>query len=136
MKPTDARSYLHYTSAHPRHTFSGIVYSQCLHLRRIINDQDRLKSRLIELCSAFEKFGYPKNMLMNISTKVLNMSRQIERIQSTEESNSKPILVVSSYGTSAIKPSVLFLKMLVFKKVSSLFVNVLISLSSVDGKTY
>ena len=80
-------------------TFSGIVYSHCLRLRRIINDQDRLKSRLIEPCSAFEKSGYPKNMLMNISTKVLNMSRQIERIQSTEESNSKPILVVSSYGT-------------------------------------
>ena len=46
VKPTDARSYLHFSSAHPRPTFSGIVYSQCLRLRRIINDTDRLAHRL------------------------------------------------------------------------------------------
>ena len=38
VKPTDARSYLNFNSANPRQTFSGIVYSQCLRLRRIIND--------------------------------------------------------------------------------------------------
>ena len=57
VKPTDARSYLNYTSAHPKHTFSGIVYSQCLRLRRIINNSDRLNTRLNELCIAFEKSG-------------------------------------------------------------------------------
>ena len=49
VKPTDARSYLNFNSAHPRHTFSGIVYSQCLRLRRIINNQNRLAKRLNEL---------------------------------------------------------------------------------------
>ena len=34
VKPTDARSYLNFGSAHPNHTFSGIVYSQCLRLTR------------------------------------------------------------------------------------------------------
>ena len=53
VKPTDARSYLNFKSAHPQHVFPGIVYSQCLRLRRIINDNDRLKLRLEELCSAF-----------------------------------------------------------------------------------
>ena len=53
VKPTDARSYLNYTSAHPNHTFSGIVFSQCSRLRRIINDNERLKTRLDELCIAF-----------------------------------------------------------------------------------
>ena len=67
VKPTDARSYLHYTSAHPNHTFSGIVYSQCLRLRRIINDEDRLSTRLDELSSAFEKSGYPQSMIANIT---------------------------------------------------------------------
>ena len=52
VKPTDARSYLHFSSAHPRHTFSGIVYSQCLRLRRIINNTDRLAHRLNELLAA------------------------------------------------------------------------------------
>ena len=77
VKPTDARSYLNFSSAHPNHTFSGIVYSQCLRLRRIINNQVRLAHRLNELCSAFEKSGYPKTMLENISTKVLHMERQL-----------------------------------------------------------
>ena len=100
MKPTDARSYLHYTSAHPKHTFSGIVYSQCLRLRRIINNQECLKLRLSELCLAFEKSGYPKNMLTNMSTKVYNMQRQIETAtRVVEDDSSKPILVVFSYGT-------------------------------------
>ena len=102
VKPTDARSYLNISSAHPKHIFSGIVYSQCLRLRRIINDQDRLKQRLTELCQAFEKSGYPKELLVKISSKVLNMQRTINRqldADTEEDTNTKPILVVSSFGT-------------------------------------
>ena len=85
VKPTDARSYLNISSAHPKHIFSGIVYSQCLRLRRIINNQDRLKQRLTELCQAFEKSGYPKAMLVKISSKVLNMTRPINQPVNTDE---------------------------------------------------
>ena len=100
VKPTDARSYLNYGSAHPNHTFSGIVYSQCLRLRRIINDDTRLKIRIEELCSAFQKSGYPLKMLNNISSKVLSMERQLERTPLlVENTASKPILVVSCYGS-------------------------------------
>ena len=101
VKPTDARSYLNYSSAHPNHIFSGIVYSQCLRLRRIINDQNRLKNKLTELCQAFEKSNYPRKMLINISSKVLNMQRSLTKVSNTSEDeiNSKPILVVSSFGT-------------------------------------
>ena len=101
VKPTDARSYLNYNSAHPNHIFSGIVYSQCLRLRRIINDNPRLKTRLDELCLAFEKSCYPKSMLTNISNKVLNMERTVNPVNpiNTDESSSKPILVVSCFGT-------------------------------------
>ena len=102
VKPTDARSYLNISSAHPKHIFSGIVYSQCLRLRRIINNQERLKQRLTELCQAFEKSGYPQKMLVKISSKVLNMQRNINQVldnEPDEETNTKPILVVSSFGT-------------------------------------
>lgn len=100
VKPTDARSYLNFHSAHPKHVFSGIVYSQCLRLRRIINDNGRLKVRIEELCSAFEKSEYPKKMLDKISTKVLNMERQLERTSVADEGlASKPILIVSCHGT-------------------------------------
>ena len=39
VKPIDARSYLNISSEHPKHIFSGIVYSQCLRLRRIIQQR-------------------------------------------------------------------------------------------------
>ena len=97
VKPTDARSYLNISSAHPKQVFSGIVYSQCLRLRRIINNQERLKKRLTELCQAFEKCGYPQKMLVKISSKVLNMQRNANQVlnnEPDEESNTKPILVV------------------------------------------
>ena len=102
IKPTDSRSYLHYSSAHPHHIFSGIVFSQCLRLRRIINDQSRLESRLKELCKAFEKSGYPKNMLRDISTKVLNTERESNLYNNTTVTvgnSAKQIPVISCHGT-------------------------------------
>ena len=96
VKPTDSRSYLHFSSAHPRHTFSGIVYSQCLRLRRIINNQERLAHRLNELLAAFDKSGYPEPMLCEIRNKVQNMERQLNRTEQTgEDQNAKPVLIVS-----------------------------------------
>ena len=100
VKPTDARSYLHFSSAHPRHTFSGIVYSQCLRLRRIINDTDRLGHRLNELLAAFDKSGYPENMLCDIRNKVQRMERRLQRTErSSDNQTAKPILIVSCNGT-------------------------------------
>ena len=69
VKPTDKRSYLYFGNTHPNHMYSGIVYSQCLRLRRIINCQTRLKNRLDELCACFKISGYPESMLKNISAK-------------------------------------------------------------------
>ena len=60
IKPTDSRSYLYFNSAHPNHVYSGIVYSQFLRLRRIINSNDRLDQKLKDLSQAFIKCGYPK----------------------------------------------------------------------------
>ena len=100
VKPTDARSYLHFSSAHPRHTFSGIVYSQCLRLRRIINNQNRLAHRLNELLAAFDKSGCPEEMLCNIRNKVQNMERQLNQpVQTDDNQDAKPILINSSNGT-------------------------------------
>ena len=69
--------------------------------------QDNKQSRTVEtesteLCQAFQKSGYPKQMLVKISSKVLNMQRNADRAldnEPDEETNTKPILVVSSFGT-------------------------------------
>ena len=101
VKPTDARSYLNFNSAHPRHTFSGIVYSQCLRLRRIINDQHRLARRLNELLAAFDKSGYPEELLMNIRNKVQRMERRLDTPtdRNDDAQDAKPVVIVSCNGT-------------------------------------
>lgn len=97
IKETDSRSYLNFSSAHPNHTFSGNVYSQSLRLRRIINSQDRLRSRLDDLSVCFKKAGYPESMVLDITTKVFNMERDISVKQKVDSFNDNKIVVVSTY---------------------------------------
>ena len=101
VKETDSRSYLHFSSSHPNHIFSGIVYSQCLRLRRVINSNDRLKNQLEILKEAFLESGYPKKMVTNIANKVLGMERVLQRKNDTpmEQASPLPIRVISSYGS-------------------------------------
>ena len=40
IKTTACLQYLHYTSSHPRHTESSIVYSQALRVSRICSYQE------------------------------------------------------------------------------------------------
>jgi hypothetical protein len=96
-KETDSRSYLNFSSAHPNHTFSGNVYSQSLRLRRIINSNDRLKTRLDELADSFKKAGYPTKMVMEITNKVQNSQRNISKKLRKEEDDKEKIIVVSTY---------------------------------------
>ena len=103
IKETDSRSYLHFTSAHPNHIYSGIVYSQCIRLRRIINSQERLKHQLDILKKSFFAAGYPHHMVENISKKVLSSERSLARkadhIAPDQTSTFLPIRVVSTFGS-------------------------------------
>ena len=104
VKPTDSRAYLNFRSSHPNHIFSGIVFSQCLCLRRIINDQTRLKARLDELGSCFKSAGYPLKMISNIKNKVLNTPRSLERKSKTSDEQQTPgskVRVVSTFGSDS-----------------------------------
>ena len=97
IKETDSRSYLNFASAHPNYTFSGTVYSQCLRLRRIINNKERLQKRLFELATCFKKAGYPEKMVKNISNKVLNSQRNISVKEKTDRDTKEQIRVVTTY---------------------------------------
>ena len=77
VKETDSRSYLYYGSSHPNHTYSSIVYSTSLRLRRIINDNERLNNRIEELKECFFSANYPQKMVNNITSKACNMERRI-----------------------------------------------------------
>jgi hypothetical protein len=104
IKDTDARTFLHFSSYHPKDTFSSIAYSQCLRYRRIINDHFRLVRRLEELKVCFINSGYPKKMLTGIIDDVLTRQRSLEyKIKS--DAPPFPVVWVQTYGpaTSHIK---------------------------------
>ena len=78
-KETDARGYLSYSSCHPNHVFSGIVYSQAMRLKRIINRHESLLEHLNDMKVDFFKAGYPKQLVDNIVKKVILMPKSLEK---------------------------------------------------------
>jgi hypothetical protein len=75
VKPTDARRYLHRNSFHPKHTFSGIPFSQ---MRRaaLICSNDYLRDYAIdEMIKAFLKCGYKKSSLLEAKHRVQQLQR-------------------------------------------------------------
>ena len=109
-KETDSQAFLNFSSSHPKHTFSGNVYSQALRLRRIINSRERLELRLKELAESFEKAGYPKQVIQNIKNKVLNSERDISIKRKVAAEDDGKIIVVSTFEAddnivSAVKES-------------------------------
>ena len=97
-KPTDSRVFLHYSSCHPNFTFSGIVYSQGLRLRRVINDDERLAEQLECLKSDFVKCKYPLKLIDDIFSKIKVMPRDLEKKQRDDGNGSDKILVISTHG--------------------------------------
>ena len=85
-KGTSVNSYLPINSAHPRHTFSGIVKSQLLRLRRLCSRDLDFTNSIKDLKTRCLKSGYKKDMVEGI----LSQSDSLERTLS------KPITVNSS----------------------------------------
>ena len=80
-KDTDSRGYLSYSSCQLNHVFSGIVYSQALRLKRIINKEESLLRHLNEMKDDFFKAGYPRKLVENIVKRVIDMPRTLEKKQ-------------------------------------------------------
>ena len=98
VKPTDARSYLYFGSSHPNHVFSGIVFSGCLRLRRIINCNERLAKQLEVLKTCFLECNYPKRMVNNIVEKVKGLNRTLVKKQPPPDPTpSTEIRVISTF---------------------------------------
>ena len=98
-KDTDSRGYLYYNSCHPNHVFSGIVYSQAMRLKRIINGEDNLQKHLGELKEDFLKSGYPKKLVNNILRKVTATPRTLEKKQ--PQPRNENVMLISTYGRDA-----------------------------------
>ena len=100
-KPTDSPSFLNFSSHHPNHIFSSIVYSQAIRYRRIINSNEKFHQRLSELSETFHECGYPEGMVKNILNKVRGFSRNIiPKDKTPKVSDPIPIRIVSTYGAN------------------------------------
>ena len=96
-KETDSRGFLNFSSCHPNHVFSGIVYSQALRLKRIVNKEETFNIRLEELKSDLVASKYPPKMIENIFKKVRALPRTLEKKTKSNELSSNVILT-STYG--------------------------------------
>jgi hypothetical protein len=74
-KPTDKKQYLHFSSSHPQHIKTSIPYSQALRYRRIITDDNILKTSLDNLSHKFINRNYPKNLVQHNINKVYQINR-------------------------------------------------------------
>ena len=84
-KKTDANRYLFFSSYHPRHVFRSVVLSQGMRYRRIINNDDILRERLIELKSFFIRSGYPERLISSILDAVPNQPRSLDAANNRNE---------------------------------------------------
>ena len=98
QKPTDARHYLSFNSCHTNYTFSGVIYSQGMRLRRIINNDERLASRLKDLKADFIKCHYPSKLLEKIFTKVTQVDRTLAKRSKADISEENCVRVVTTNG--------------------------------------
>ena len=81
-KDTSASSYLNIKSAHPRHTFSGIVKSQLLRVRRLCSLDEDFENSVVELKKRCMNSGYSAEIVSSI----LNIAPTLIRTLSKKKS--------------------------------------------------
>ena len=70
IKSTDKHQCLHYTSSHPDHTKSSIVFRHALRVSRICSNKTDFERHLDDLKSWFQARGYPKHLVQKEMNKV------------------------------------------------------------------
>ena len=98
-KETSVNSYLPITSAHPRHTFAGIVKSQLFRLRKLCSRECDFQNSVKELKKRCLRSGYSKEMVENILCQSVSLQRTFTKKVDTEESNKTDVRLVLTSGT-------------------------------------
>jgi hypothetical protein len=69
-KPTDAHSYLHFSSCHPRHCLENIPVSQFIRSRRICSDAANFHKNCDRMMKDLARRGYPEGVVARARKKV------------------------------------------------------------------
>ena len=95
-KETASTSYLSAKSAHPRHTFAGIVKSQLFRLRRICSSDDDFQSSIMELEKRCLRSGYSRTMVQNILSTAPTLIRSLSHANNTNDNLSANEIILKN----------------------------------------
>ncbi len=101
-KSTSVNKYLCVTSAHPRHTFPGIVKSQMYRIRRLCSRDSDFKDAVKNLEIRCINSGYQKKMINDILSSANSLSRNLISAPTPHVHNSV-IRLVALAGSSYVK---------------------------------
>ena len=92
VKSTDRHQYLHYLSAHPKHTKQSVVLSQTLRISRLSSYEESFMEHKANMKSWFLKTEYPEG---SISAKMDKVKfSNIERKSNSKTQNGIPLVVI------------------------------------------
>jgi hypothetical protein len=98
-KPTDASTYLHYTSSHPKNQKNSIPYSQYLRLKRNSTEDEDFKRSTNQLTQAFLDRGYPQPILEDALSKTDQRDRNsLLTSNSHKKTKSDKVIFVTTYN--------------------------------------
>ena len=91
-KETSSSKYLSIKSAHPRHTFPGIIKSQLVRIRRICSSENDFKQSLELLEQRCLKSGYSPELVSNILCTAPNLIRTLTNVYAEQSVVSEKML--------------------------------------------
>ena len=98
-KPTDTHSYLHYTSAHPKHCKEHGPFSQLLRIKRICSRTEDYEKHARNLEEFYLKRGYPLRILIKNRLKADSLLRS-DLLKPSDKTNkdTNPIPLIVTYN--------------------------------------
>ena len=107
-KSTSVNQYLSITSAHPRHTFRGIVKSQMNRLRRLCSRDTDFKEAINGLKLRCFNSGYQRKMVNDILNSAGSLTRNFLAVRSPQMNNELSVRLVTLAGSSYVNKFIQF----------------------------
>ena len=109
-KETSVNSYIPVNSAHPRHTFAGIVKSQLYRIRRLCSRNCDFTESIESLKVRCIRSGYNISMVQEILSQSNSLERRLSKMVIIPENPKISIRLVTLAGTSYQKEFIKFAK--------------------------
>ena len=109
-KSTSVNKYLCGTSAHPRHTFPGIVKGQLNRLRRLCSRDSDFKEAILGLEQRCKHSGYHNRVVTDILNSADSLTRDLLVVRTPQVNNELNVRFVTLAGSSYVSKFIDFAK--------------------------